>query len=180
MIKSSIEKLKALDAAGELEAFVANHPILSYVKYTKLHREVVLNLAKKHGVNLPSLKFHDLDKFLLYWFYEDSQVQDFHWQNNAHHHTDSTDEDTLTEMVLDWESAPYTKPDKPLNAYDTLYRWYSSMIDKVLPILKKYGLDVHQENPKAISEEEFEARCAEISVDDVVADVREAINHFEH
>ena len=44
-------------------------------------------------------------------------------------------------MVLDWESARYTKPDKPLNAYDTLYKYYPNMEEKILPILKEFAID---------------------------------------
>jgi hypothetical protein len=43
-------------------------------------------------------------------------------------------------MVLDWESARYTKPDKPLNAYDTLYAYYPEMSDVILPILEEIGI----------------------------------------
>ena len=45
------------------------------------------------------------------------------------------------EMVLDWESAKYTKPDKPLNAYDTLYRFYPHLVEQILPILKRFKID---------------------------------------
>ena len=45
------------------------------------------------------------------------------------------------EMVLDWESARYTKPDKPLNAYDTLYKFYPELEEHILPILKDLGID---------------------------------------
>ena len=43
-------------------------------------------------------------------------------------------------MVLDWESARYTKPDKPLNAYDTLVNYYPQMTDVILPILEQMGI----------------------------------------
>lgn len=44
-------------------------------------------------------------------------------------------------MVIDWECARYTKPDKPLNAYDTLYKYYPELEDKILPILKELKID---------------------------------------
>lgn len=178
MLENSLKKLKELEASGKLAEFVANHPILNYVKYTKLHREVVLRLAKEHGVDIPTLEFHDLDKFLTYWFYTDEEVQNYHWQHSEHHNTESTDEAVLTEMMLDWESAPYTKPDKPLNAYDTLYRWYPQMVDRMKPLLERYGLAVHQENPQAVSEEEFERICSEISTESVVEDVKKAMYYY--
>ena len=47
-------------------------------------------------------------------------------------------------MVIDWECARFTKPDKPLDAYDTLYKFYPHMDDKILPILKE--LNIAHEN----------------------------------
>ena len=44
-------------------------------------------------------------------------------------------------MVLDWESARYTKPDKPLNAYETLTRFYPTMLGEILPILREMGIN---------------------------------------
>ena len=44
-------------------------------------------------------------------------------------------------MVLDWESARYTKPDKPLNGYDTLYKFYPNLTNEILPILKEFNID---------------------------------------
>ena len=34
-------------------------------------------------------------------------------------------------MIIDWECARYTKPDKPLNAYDTLYKIYPELEEKI-------------------------------------------------
>jgi len=44
------------------------------------------------------------------------------------------------EMILDWESARYTKDDKPLNAYDTLNRFYPHLQEVILLILEKINL----------------------------------------
>ena len=44
-------------------------------------------------------------------------------------------------MVIDWECARYTKPDKPLNAYEALNKYYPEIIEKIMPILKKLGID---------------------------------------
>ena len=47
------------------------------------------------------------------------------------------------EAILDFESAAYTKPDKPLNAYDTLKKYYKDYLnDKdIINILNKYNLN---------------------------------------
>nr|DAU03052.1 MAG TPA: hypothetical protein [Caudoviricetes sp.] len=43
-------------------------------------------------------------------------------------------------MVIDWECARYTKPDKPLNARKTLYKFYPELENKVLPVIEELGL----------------------------------------
>ena len=64
-----------------------------------------------------------------------------HRNSSSHHQNELEKKDIdYIEMVLDWESARYTKLDKPLNAYDTLYKYYSNMEEKILPILKEFGI----------------------------------------
>ena len=43
-------------------------------------------------------------------------------------------------MIIDWECARYTKPDKPLNAYDTLYKFYPQLENEILPLLNRFNL----------------------------------------
>ena len=84
---------------------------------------------------------HDLDKLYTYLFYDKKTASKLHREQTPHHVNDleKTELDYI-EMVLDWESARYTKPDKPLNAYDTLYAYYPEMVDVILPILQEMGI----------------------------------------
>ena len=41
---------------------------------------------------------------------------------------------------IDWECARYTKPDKPLNARETLKKIYPEVTDEMLPVLEELGL----------------------------------------
>ena len=117
-----------------------------YIDYTYKHRKVVMLLAEKYfGGNealLAQVELHDLDKLFMYLFYDKKVASKLHREQNAHHANDieKTDLDYM-EMVLDWESARYTKPDKPLNAFDTLYMFYPEMVDVILPVLKEMGID---------------------------------------
>ena len=43
-------------------------------------------------------------------------------------------------MVIDWECARYTKPDKLLNARETLYKFYPELESKIIPILEEFNL----------------------------------------
>ena len=117
-----------------------------YIEYTYKHRKVVMLLAEKYFKDnnelLEQVKFHDLDKMYLYMFYDKSVVSKFH-RKNSNHHSNVLEKSKLDyiEMVLDWESARYTKPDKPLNAYDTLYKYYTEEEENILPILKEMKID---------------------------------------
>lgn len=120
---------------------------IEYIKYTYKHRKIVLFLANKYVKNkkeevINQVKKHDMDKMFLYLFYNKKDASNIHRCFSSHHenelHKNYVD---YVEMVLDWESARYTKPDKPLNAYDTLYKYYPDMEENVLPILKEFGLD---------------------------------------
>ena len=52
---------------------------------------------------------------------DDADKQAYHLWLKDENDIEKTKLDYM-EMILDWESARYTKPDKPLNAYDTLYK----------------------------------------------------------
>ena len=75
-------------------------------------------------------------------FYNKKDVSALHRQLSSHHENEiEKNKADYIEMVLDWESARYTKPDKPLNAYDTLYKYYPEMEKEILPILKEFNID---------------------------------------
>lgn len=125
---------------------------IEYIKYTYKHRKIVMFLAEKYikyrkNEVLEQVKKHDMDKLFLYLFYNKKDASSIH-RNLTSHHENALPKNYVdyVEMVLDWESARYTKPDKPLNAYDTLYKYYPSMEENVLPILKELGLDVSKKD----------------------------------
>ena len=135
-----------------------------HIKYTYKHRKVVMLLAKKYFKDnkqlLEQVEFHDLDKLYTYLFYDKSIASKLHREQNEHHVNmlKKTHLDHI-EMVLDWESARYTKPDKPLNAYDTLYAYYPDMVDIILPILEEMGIA----KPNTPMEEDILKATSEIS-----------------
>ena len=117
-----------------------------HIKYTFKHRKIVMLLAEKYFGNnqelLDQVKAHDLDKMYMYLFYDKKDASNIHRDKTVHHENEleKTELDYI-EMVLDWESARYTKPDKPLNAYDTLYKYYTEEEENILPILKEMKID---------------------------------------
>ena len=113
--------------------------------YTYMHRKVLVYLAKKYFDRedlIERLKYHDMDKMYLLLFYDKKNIESYHRSMSSHHDNNlEKDELDYIEMVLDWESARYTKDDKPLNAYDTMIKFYPHLKDKILPILKQISLD---------------------------------------
>ena len=116
------------------------------IKYTKDHRKAFRKIEKEIlGHNTWRSIVHDFDKVILYNIWPHNKVKSFH-RSTARHHVENNIKKTRNdyiEMIIDWECARYTKPDKPLNAYDTLYKWYPELEKKILPLLKEFNLDYH-------------------------------------
>ena len=101
-------------------------------KYIKRDKEKILK----------QIQYHDMDKLFMYLFYDKKDVSAMHRKLTSHHENEiEKNYIDYIEMILDWESARYTKPDKPLNAYDTLYKYYTNMEHEILPILKEFEID---------------------------------------
>ena len=100
---------------------------LEWLRYTYLHRRAfeycARRLIREPGLRealLRRARIHDMDKMVMYLFFDQEVAQALHVQTQPHHLENQlprTRED-LVEAVIDYECAPYTKPDKPLNAYD--------------------------------------------------------------
>lgn len=111
------------------------------IKYTLAHRKAFRKVEKELlGYNTFRSLFHDLDKVFLYALFEYKKVHNFHRKYTRHHSIKARTHADFVQMVVDWECARYTKPDKPLNARDTLYAFYPELEDKVLPVLLELGL----------------------------------------
>lgn len=115
------------------------------IRYSLEHRKAFLALEKKLlGKNTIRGYLHDVDKIILYHFLPTEFVHTCHQWWSKHHERRAKTHNDFVQMVIDWECARITKPDKPLDAYDTLYKFYPHMEDKILPILKE--LNIAHEN----------------------------------
>ncbi len=98
---------------------------------------------------LERARYHDMDKMLMYLFFDQETAQRLHVQSMPHHLENSCEksEEDLLETVIDYECAPYTKPDKPLNAYDFVSRLYdmklldAEMKDRLTAVMAELGID---------------------------------------
>jgi hypothetical protein len=112
-------------------------------KYTLKHKSAFLRVEKELlGRNTIAGYFHDCDKLVLFLipFVKKDTVTRIHRKRSKHHIQNAKTERQITQAIIDWECARYTKPDKPLDAFDTMKKHYPSYESKVLPVLKKLGL----------------------------------------
>ena len=114
---------------------------MDYVRYTLNHRKA-FRMIEKQLFGKVSLRgyFHDFDKVILYPLFGKDITSKLHRKFARHHVKCAKTKRDFEQMVVDWECARYTKPDKPMNAYETLYKLYPQLEPNILPILKEVGL----------------------------------------
>lgn len=114
-----------------------------HFKYTLKHKKCFLMVEKQLlGKNSLRGYLHDIDKLFLYLFLRPGSkwVSNFHREYSRHHVVKAKSRGDFIQMVVDWECARYTKPDKPLNARETLNQIYPELKRKVEPILDELNL----------------------------------------
>ena len=94
-----------------------------HIPYTWKHKMEVIKLEKQFtGKVSLRILLHDADKlfgYALFPFLTLNQHKTIHRILNKHHHYNdiaNLSDAVRREIVLDWESAHYTKPDKPQTA----------------------------------------------------------------
>lgn len=127
-----------------------------WCRYTYLHRKAfeycVRKLIHEPGLRdemLRRAQIHDMDKMVMYLFLDQAEAQKRHTMSQPHHLENDLPRsyEDLVETVIDYECAPYTKPDKPLNAFDfthLLMQWNVLEPDvgqKLISIMEELGID---------------------------------------
>lgn len=99
------------------------------IRYTYMHRLALRFCIKKWIKNsyerealLLRADVHDMDKMVLMLLVPKKAIAEFHRRTSLHHIENGIPKVRLDllEAIMDYESAGYTKPDKPRNAYDTV------------------------------------------------------------
>lgn len=122
------------------------------IKNIQKHRKEVQRIAKEKGLSFP---FHDFVKMINVFIFGDKIATKLHRKFSNHHahmrYIRITYDEGLKiytrfiknkeEAAIDWESARFTKPDKPLDAYDTWRKYYSDI--DMEETLKKLGFWKH-------------------------------------
>lgn len=129
---------------------------LDWCVYTYRHRRALVYIIEKLVKDrklkeemLKRSKVHDMDKMLLYLFLDQRESMDYHVCHQPHHLESATlhTYEDLVETVLDLECSPYTKPDKPLNAFDFTHKmlewkWVTpETANRLFEIMHMFGID---------------------------------------
>lgn len=89
---------------------------------------------------------HDWEKPFLYlcpWIDSEKKIQEMHRRFSPHHVgcPKTSKVEHLIEMYIDWDCAAITKPDKPLNAFETLVHFYPEYINVMLPVCLVFDIE---------------------------------------
>ena len=114
----------------------------TYYHYNCAHRNEVLRIEKQClGYNTFLTRIHDIDKLIMKCFFiPDKVISKIHRTFSWHHPGNKIGWFRINEAIYDWESARFTKPDKPLNARQTCLKFYSELKDEVLPLCDKWNI----------------------------------------
>lgn len=114
---------------------------ITEIKNIQKHRKEVQRIAKEKGYSFP---FHDFWKMINVFLFGDRIATAIH-RKFSHHHVYTPkiriyydeglrqyskvfdrprDIKNKIEAAIDWESARFTKPEKPLNAFQTWQKYY--------------------------------------------------------
>ncbi len=101
---------------------------INEIKNIQRHRKEVQRIAKEKGYSFP---FHDFVKMINVFLFGDKIATKLHRKFSSHHdhfYSDGIsyyrDIPNKIEAAIDWESARFTKPEKPLDAFDTWKKYY--------------------------------------------------------
>lgn len=128
---------------------IKNNIIASYshIPYTFEHKKQVIKLEKQFtGKNTLRIIFHDCDKligYILFPFLTLHQHKVIHRFFNKHHHYNKIEkqsEATIKEMILDWESARYTKSDKPYTCREFCEKFRPFCLPYFEKYMNKWGI----------------------------------------
>lgn len=124
-------------------------------------------------------KVHDMDKMLMYLFLDQHESQNRHVEQQPHHlecQKDKTYYD-LVETVIDYECAPYTKPDKPLNAYDFTNKLLEMKLitqetaNSLIAIMHDFGIDSSYDTTKDVDGMNYVRQLGDVTQEMILKEV---------
>ena len=127
-----------------------------------------------------------MDKVILNCLCDSSLSSKIHNNFSLHHKTDNKQlsKYDYIEMIIDWECARYTKPDKPRNSCLTLYTFYNDLQEQILPLLKELDLlgienKDNQNVIKEVNDFVVSDKIIEEQIKDYILDYENSIDKYE-
>lgn len=115
---------------------------IAHIKYTWEHKKAFLKVEKRMTGQISWRGiFHDCDKLLMYMFRDAKTVHKWHRSHSRHHTVKACTREDYIQMLVDWECAKFTKPDKPLDAWETMYKYYPQLEEALKPLMLEFSLD---------------------------------------
>ena len=113
------------------------------LNYNIAHRKEVIRIEKQYiGRNTLLTCIHDMDKMIMMLlFIPDKMISKIHRMFSWHHPKNIIGWFRISEAIFDWESARFTKPDKPLNARQTCIKYYPYLKNEVFNFCDKYKIN---------------------------------------
>jgi hypothetical protein len=126
-----------------------------HCKYTYRHRRAFEYVVEKlfakdpyvHKQMVQRARAHDIDKLIMYQCTSKAEASKLHKATAPHHMNNDREHSyyDMLEAVMDYECAGYTKPDKPLNAWDTIQYFQQNganpeLCTRLLALCTQYGL----------------------------------------
>ena len=109
--------------------------------YTLKHKIAFIKTAKKlRGKVLIKDYFHDMDKvILLVLGFNPKSIKKWHRKWSKHHINNGVSRD-IESSIIDFECARFTKPDKQLNARQTVLKFYPEIQNECFKVCDKWNI----------------------------------------
>lgn len=121
---------------------------IAHIEYTLKHKIAFLRVEKRMlGHNTIRGYLHDLDKIVMYLVMNAQKAHKIHTSRAKHHHKNAKTRKHRIQMLIDWECARFTKSDKPLDAWETMYKYYPELELELKPLMFEFSLDKGRVKP---------------------------------
>ena len=152
-----LEVLDTKDYFNAIECIMKELPVskglinqessILHIKYTLEHKLAIMALSYEFlGYISKRIILHDTEKLVLYTMMDPKNAHNLHRGYSIHHSENflhggpKAATMNRTEAIFDYECARYTKPDKPLNAYETIKKYFPSDFKDQENILRDFGI----------------------------------------
>lgn len=107
--------------------------------YIIKHKVIIYQIWKKEitKVSLYRVIMHDTEKLFLCLLIGDKYATKIHRKYARHHNLKSFKD--FSEAYLDFASARFTKPDKPLDAIETCEKYYPHLLNQAIEHYRLYN-----------------------------------------